>query len=274
MLKHRIFTALILAPLVLGAVLLMPSVYLATVLAVFLLLGVREWAILSGLSSAYGQLIYVMIHCLLLVGGFVLLEHPGWMPWMLSASLIWWLVILVRLYKFRPDKSLNGFNLAQSIEGMLILVPFWLSLVFIHSIPQGGPMLLVFLLLLIWSADIGAYFAGRRWGRIKLAPNISPGKTQEGLYGAIASGFFWGLVLAWWQGLSLMQVPVAILLCVVAVLMSVAGDLFESVLKRLRGVKDSGTLLPGHGGMLDRIDSLTAAAPIFLLGLILMGQKV
>lgn len=129
-----------------------------------------------------------------------------------------------------------------------------------------------FLLMLIWIADIGAYFTGRHWGRIKLAPKISPGKTREGVYGALVGALLSGVVLAWWQGLSIQQAPFAILLCILAALFSVAGDLFWSMLKRLRGVKDSSNLLPGHGGMLDRIDSLTAAAPVFLLGLITLDK--
>ncbi|MEN8178980.1 MAG: phosphatidate cytidylyltransferase [Pseudomonadota bacterium] len=272
MLKQRIFTALGLAPLVLGAVLLMPNSYLALIFAGVLLVGGREWAILSGLPSVTGQVTYLLIMSLLLVIAATLFNHSEWILWLLLASLAWWLLILIRLSRFRADSQLTGFSLPQGIEGILVLVPAWLSLVLIHRLPQDGPLLLVFLLLLIWSADIGAYFSGRRWGRVKLAPNVSPGKTREGLYGAIASALVWGLILAWWQGLELRMVPVAVILCIVTALFSVVGDLFESMVKRLRGVKDSGDLLPGHGGMLDRVDSMTAAAPVFLLGLILMEQ--
>ena len=272
MLKQRVFTALGLAPLVLAAVLLMPNPYLAIVFAGVLLVGGREWAVLSGLPGLPGQLIYLLIICLLLAASSVFLDRSGWITGFLLLSLGWWLLVLYRLSRFRSDSQLTGFNLLQCIEGILVLIPAWLALVMIHGLPHDGPLLLVFLLLLIWSADIGAYFSGKRWGRVKLAPRVSPGKTREGLYGAIVSAFCWGVILAWWQGLEPQWVPLAIVLCVLTALFSVVGDLFESMLKRQRGVKDSGHLLPGHGGMLDRIDSLTAAAPIFFLGLKLMEQ--
>lgn len=274
MLKQRIFTALALAPLVLGAVLLMPNSYLALVFVVILLLGAREWAILSGLPKITGQLSYILVISVFLAAAASIMNQSEWILGLLTASVVWWVVILIRLIRFRGNAQLTGFNLSQGIEGILVLAPAWLSLVLIHRLPQDGPALLVFLFLLIWSADIGAYFAGRRWGRVKLAPQVSPGKTREGVYGAIAGALLWGLILAWWQGMGLQMVLVAVFLCVVTALFSVVGDLFESMLKRQRGMKDSGELLPGHGGMLDRIDSLTAAAPVFLLGLILMEQML
>lgn len=272
MLKQRIFTALVLAPLVLGAVLLMPTNSLALVFAGIVLVGGREWAILSGLPKVSGQLSYILVISFCILAAASILNQSEWILWVLSASVVWWMASLIRLLRLRGVTQLNGFKLLQGIEGILVLVPAWFSLVLIHRLPQDGPELLVFLLLLIWSADIGAYFTGRRWGRVKLAPQVSPGKTREGVYGALSAALVWGLILAWWQGKGLHMYPLVVLLCVLTALFSVVGDLFESMLKRQRGVKDSGELLPGHGGMLDRIDSLTAAAPVFLLGLMLMGQ--
>jgi phosphatidate cytidylyltransferase len=136
----------------------------------------------------------------------------------------------------------------------------------LHQNGEEGPLLLLFLLVLIWVADSGAYFAGHRWGKRKLAPVISPGKSWEGVYGALVGASLCGAVLAWYQqdeAGALWLIPVS----VVTVAISVVGDLFESILKRRMDMKDSGNLLPGHGGMLDRIDSLTAAAPVFALGL-------
>lgn len=150
--------------------------------------------------------------------------------------------------------------------GPIVLTPLWTALVALHGNGEDGPSSVLFLMILIWVADSGAYFAGRQWGRNKLAPVISPGKTWEGVYGAVFGALICGLLLAWYrsdiEGFHWL-VPV----CVITVLMSVVGDLFESVMKRKMDMKDSGTLLPGHGGVLDRIDSLTAAAPVFVLGL-------
>jgi phosphatidate cytidylyltransferase len=131
---------------------------------------------------------------------------------------------------------------------------------------EFGPGYVLFLFLLIWVADIGAYFAGRRWGRRKLALAISPGKTWEGAVGAGAAALAFALAGAAALGLG-SRWPGFVAICMVTVGFSIAGDLFESMMKRQRGLKDSGSLLPGHGGVLDRVDSLTAAAPVFLLGL-------
>jgi phosphatidate cytidylyltransferase len=132
----------------------------------------------------------------------------------------------------------------------------------------------LFLLLLIWTADIAAYFVGRRLGRVKLAPVVSPGKTREGVYGALAGACLGGLALGWVQSLGIPATLLAAFVCAITVLLSVVGDLYESLLKRRRGLKDSSNLLPGHGGLLDRIDSVTAAAPAFALGIALMGGMV
>lgn len=272
MLRQRVLTALVLAPLVLWMVLAMPNSYLALVLAGVLLVGGGEWAKLSGVSSSWGRAVFILLLALSMVLAELVFSNPGWIVWLLIGSLFWWLLVLIRLLRFRGDRLLSGVNYLQLFEGMIVLLPAWLALVHIHKIPQDGPYLLVFLLLLIWSADIGAYFSGRRWGRVKLAPVVSPGKTREGVYGAMLGALACGLVLAWWQGEGVLNISLAILLCLLTALLSVVGDLFESMLKRQRDIKDSGSLLPGHGGMLDRIDSLTAAAPLFLLGLIVLGK--
>lgn len=274
MLKQRIFTALVLAPLVLSAVVWTPNSGLALIFALILLVGGREWAVLSGFAKPLEQLGYGLVLAVVLLASAFLLQQTRWIPWLLAGSVLWWLVVILRLSRFRATESLSGFSLTQALEGIVVLVPAWISLVLIHGLVHDGPVLLVLLLMLIWSADVAAYFAGRQWGRRKLAPQVSPGKTREGVFGALAAAIVWGLIFAWWQGISIKMASLAVLLCLVTVIFSVVGDLFESMVKRQRGVKDSGELLPGHGGMLDRIDSLTAAAPVFLLGLTLMGRDL
>jgi phosphatidate cytidylyltransferase len=138
----------------------------------------------------------------------------------------------------------------------------------------AGPQWLMYGLMLVWVADIGAYFSGKRFGKNKLAPAISPGKTREGLYGAVASVSVYTVIAAYYFGLDIITAANLLLLAVVLTLVSVAGDLYESILKREHGVKDSGTILPGHGGMLDRIDSVLAAMPVFMVGRELLLQPV
>lgn len=272
MLKQRVVTASILAPLALWAVLKMPNQYLMLFMALLLLLGGIEWAKLAGATQWFEKILFLMVLVLCMVAvAYVTTLQTDLILWIMAANLLWWLVVLVRLGKFTGNDKLTGVNLSQLLEGIIVLVPAWLGLVAIHRMPHDGPLLLVFLLILIWSADIGAYFVGRRWGRVKLAPRISPGKTREGVYGAMLTALVCGLILAWWQKEELTAYPFAVLLCLSTTLISVVGDLFVSMLKRQRGVKDSGHILPGHGGLLDRIDSLTAATPIFLMGLMLMG---
>jgi phosphatidate cytidylyltransferase len=271
MLKQRIITALILAPLVIAAVLLLPTAALAPLMALVVAIGAREWAVLSGIGSTMGQVGYSLILLLLMLGMLYLMPPDGFL-WVVVFGVLWWLSALYRLTRFRGvETAVIGFEPLRAVEGVAVLVPAWLALVMLHGLPQSGPLLLLFLLILIWSADIGAYFAGHRFGRHKLAPQVSPGKTREGVYGAMVSALLCGLFLAWWQGVDFGRTPLVLILCLATMLFSVVGDLFESLLKRGRNMKDSGTLLPGHGGMLDRIDSLTAAAPVFMLGLTLFG---
>jgi phosphatidate cytidylyltransferase len=154
----------------------------------------------------------------------------------------------------------------------LLTAMAWIALVRLHALPSGGPVLVLTLLILVWLADSAAYFTGRAFGRHRLAPVVSPGKTVEGLAGAMAGAAALGSALAGLGVVDSAGVMITIALCVVVAVLSVAGDLFESFAKRAAGQKDSGHLLPGHGGVLDRIDSLIAAAPVFVLGLLLLWR--
>ncbi|MEJ2618668.1 MAG: phosphatidate cytidylyltransferase [Candidatus Thiodiazotropha sp.] len=270
MLKQRVITALILAPLVISSVLLLPTVYVALMLAIVVLVGSREWARLSGFSRLPQQLLYAL-SMLILLGGSYLWMPDSWTPAIISFAVLWWCFVLLRIMRFKSDQKPSENSMLKALEGMVVLFPAWLALVTLHQIPDFGPGLMLFVLMLIWSADVGAYFAGHRWGSNKLAPQVSPGKTREGVYGAMVSALLCGGVLLWWLGTSGVQSILILILCLITMLSSVVGDLFESLLKRQLGMKDSGTLLPGHGGMLDRIDSLTAASPVFLFGLTLLG---
>lgn len=269
MLRQRVLTALaIVVPLVL-LILLAPSWLFGLVVLLVVGMGAQEWAQLSGFATAGARVAFAATIPALLALLMLLWWQAGWSVWhlaVLAAALIWWLLVFIGLAWYRPgllDAASGRFLLRAS--GLLTLVPAGMALLWLHD---HAPLLVLYLVALVAAADSGAYFVGRQFGRSKLAPDISPGKTREGLLGALFAAVIVALVAAWLFGLAQMDALVFGLLGVVVALASVAGDLQESVLKREAGAKDSGSLLPGHGGILDRIDSLTAAAPVFLFGLL------
>lgn len=274
MLKQRLITALILIPIFLGIVFLLPSPLVATALAVVVLYGAWEWGGLIQLDSRAENLLLVSGVLNILWLGYLFSGSFVVVTLVLFAALLWWCLAAWWIWQFEAERDIPyGRYVERDVAaGLLTLVPAWLALIALHANPVLGPRYVVFLLVLIWVADSGAYFVGRRFGRHKLAPLASPGKTWEGVAGALLAS----LLVAWIGTLALdvgkdMRLEF-VMICVVTSIFSIVGDLFESMGKRRAGVKDSGALLPGHGGVLDRIDSLTAAAPVFLLGLILIGN--
>jgi phosphatidate cytidylyltransferase len=267
-LRQRTLTALVLAPLVLASVLYLPTGWLALVLAVVVLMGAWEWTTLAGLSAPGGRGGYLGLVALGLAALWPL-HLWGLGAWLLAPVALGWLGLTLVLARVREIPQAQGSDSGLLCLGFPVLLGPWLALLDLDAKPDG-PYLVLFLLLLIWGADIAAYFGGRRWGRTKLAPALSPGKTWAGAYAGLVAAAGAGVILALllgvgpWRGLAL------VLVCLVTAVISVVGDLFESLLKRRRGLKDSGNLLPGHGGILDRIDSMTAAAPVFTLGLWLL----
>ncbi|NOY62238.1 MAG: phosphatidate cytidylyltransferase [Gammaproteobacteria bacterium] len=282
MLKQRLITASILIPLVVWGIFSLSNATFAWILAVIVLAGAMEWAALIGLTQPLQRALYAALVALCMAVAFLLSKVSGGALFgVLLPALLWWLVALGWLARSdgarNPAVANRAMGRALLIDcgvGIVLLVPAWLALVLLHGM-DGGPGYLLFLMVMIWAADSGAYFSGRRWGRSKLAPSISPGKTWEGVAGGLAlvtllALLGGGMLFGFSIGGLLLFLP----LCLLVVLFSVAGDLFESMFKRRIGVKDSGRLLPGHGGVLDRIDSLTAAAPLFLLVLLVMGLSL
>ena len=273
MLKQRLLTAAILIPLVIWGLLSLSTLTIGWILALFVLLGGWEWARLIGLTSAAARAAYALfvVVMLWLAQQFVLSVESALLTILLLAG-AWWLVGSSMVFRYRGETGLGSADrILGAVIGLLVLVPTWVALTHLHSYSAQGPALVLFLMVLIWGADSGAYFVGRKWGKRKLAPHVSPGKSIEGVVGGMAASAVIAVI-----GIALFDMPLAnafwfIPLCFVVVVFSVIGDLFESLFKRRVGVKDSGQLLPGHGGVLDRIDSLTAAAPIFTLGLTLFG---
>ncbi|GAA5128024.1 phosphatidate cytidylyltransferase [Alloalcanivorax gelatiniphagus] len=264
MLKLRVITALVLLPVVLGAVFGLERLPFAVVAGAFFLVGGWEWAGMIGALSRPLRLLWCLSLALLMVATEVF--RPAWLFTLLP---LWWLLALVAVLGY-PRNAGYWFRPAVMVPvGWLVLVPSWMAVVELQdhgALGLAGPWALLFILVWVWAADTGAYFAGRALGRHKLAPRVSPGKTVEGLIGGallallvVAAVFYTGWLEA--------RLPALMLVALLTVLASVLGDLFESMVKRQRGIKDSGTVLPGHGGMLDRIDSVTAALPVALAGL-------
>lgn len=270
MLRQRLITAALLILVVGGGTFALSSWQLGIIFAMFVLAGAWEWSGLTGIGGTPARIFYLILVLLALLGAWWVGRRQDGLLGALLLALAWWSAVAVGLTRYRG--SADGVTWAvplRALAGMLTLVPAWMALVALHDSGPDGPAWLLYLLTLVWVADSGAYFAGRNWGRVKLAPRLSPGKTREGLYGALAASVVFALA----SGLVVfrfasMQMAAFVGLSLVTVLYSVIGDLFESMIKRLTGVKDSGSLLPGHGGVLDRVDSLAAAAPVFLLGLI------
>ena len=263
MLKQRIITAAILLPVALIGFFLLEGLAFALFIGVVVSLGAWEWARMAGCIGQPARVGYALLVVVLLA---VLYRLPALAPWLLAASVIWWIAATTLVLNY-PDSQRHWRGRAGSLViGLLILLPAWQALLVLKQWPQGN-WLIVAVMVLVWVADIGAYFSGRRFGRRKLAPQVSPGKSWEGLVGGLLVTLGVGLYRGW----SARELVLALLGATVVVLISVVGDLTESMFKRSAGIKDSSQLLPGHGGVMDRIDSLTAAVPVFAVLLWLAG---
>lgn len=268
MTRVRFFTALFLTIPVVLLILFFPTPFFALFVLLVLVLAAREWATLLNRTHFFLRWGFVAGIVFLTWTGWVLSERHGEavLGILLLLAAVWWLVVAFSLpfYGSGQFQSSSGHWILR-MAGIFTLVPAGVTLIWMHAL---HPWLVLYVMLLVAFADTGAYFAGRRWGRNALAPSVSPGKTREGVFGAFLAVFVLAILTAWWLNISSLDALVFVLLSLLVMLVSVVGDLFESLLKRECGAKDSGSLLPGHGGVLDRIDSLTAAAPVFLFGLL------
>jgi phosphatidate cytidylyltransferase len=265
MLKQRILTAAVLLPLFLIALFLLPNLYWSVVTTALLGLAAHEWARLAGYLGP-GRWIYPAV----LVAGalaVVAAEHsllrqpfiysaPGRLFYGLAA-VVWLAIVPAWLYFRWPVRD----PVLLALTGALVLLPCWHALAWL----QLTPIRLLAVMGVVWTADIAAYFTGRAFGRHKLAPRVSPGKTWEGVGGALAAVVVYWSALSWAQPDLSRHFVAGLALVVLLAAVGIVGDLFESWMKRLAGLKDSGTLLPGHGGLLDRVDALTSALPLAAL---------
>ena len=267
MLRIRILTASILGGGLLVSLFLLPPQFTVLVFAAVLTLAAWEWAGFGRVHGQAARLAYVVGVAALLWVSLDWTRSAAHLRIFLGAACVWWLIAFLWLAlapgRHRPDVAL--------LCGVPVLVPTFIALARVQLSVRGfarGPEMVLWMLLLVFAADIGAYFAGRSLGRHKMAPRVSPGKTWEGAIGGLISVALVALV-----GAARLGLPVLAGIafgCAVGIF-SVIGDLTESMFKRAAGLKDSGTLLPGHGGILDRIDSVTAAAPLYALGLLGAG---
>jgi len=266
-LEERIRTALILGALLIVVLFVLPVWATVVVVTVALLAGAWEWSAFIGRSGQVGlaaRLLYVAAIAAAMAALSLPREPLLAESTVLAIAIAWWCVAFAWVV-LAPGRAPPP---TGAIAGVLTLVPAWYALVHLRLDFALGAEWLLFVLVLVTAADSGAYFTGRRFGRVKLAPRVSPGKTWEGVFGGLVAGCIAAWAGALWFGL---PVPAFLVLAVAVIVFAIVGDLLESQLKRSAGVKDSGTLFPGHGGMLDRIDSLTAAAPVLLAGLHVLG---
>jgi len=282
MTRTRLNAALVMAPVAIAAILLLPTDWMLVLAAVVFLLGLWEWFDLAEIDDTLARSVLLVAHVAVMAAlvwasrssdgfSFVLLKLVT------VIGVGWWLLALAWLgrYKFASDHDTHArvFKLAA---GALAVIPAWCALAWIHASEPNGHRWLLTALMVVWAADTGAYFSGRKFGGKlfkgrKLAPKISPNKTVECLVGGLLLGMVVGVVFSLFAGASAAQLPAVALVALLAVLFSVIGDLFESLLKRHVGVKDSGHLIPGHGGILDRLDGVLAALPAFALGKAVLG---
>lgn len=267
MLKYRLLTALILIPLIIISIWYLPMPWFALLIAVAVIAASWEWSALVGFQSHVGRGFYTLIIVAALVITYYLPIH-----WVLFAALVAWLWAAAAVISYALGGSAVGmqYPFLKGIMGLFALVPCWLAINVVRE-TLGGPFWLFFGLMLVWATDTGGYVAGRLWGKRPLARRVSPNKTWEGFIGGIVLTLIIAVVVSLIFNTSPYEIFLICVLAFIVALFAVLGDLLESLLKREVGLKDSGVLLPGHGGVLDRVDSLMAALPIFALGSLLLG---
>lgn len=263
MLRTRILTALFLGALLLLGLFELPRLWAVAAFGAVFTLAAWEWAGFGALRAFKAKSAYTAAIAALMCLSYAWTHRASYLIMLLAAACAWWVIAFLWLY-LAPERHQPALAL---LCGVPVLVPAFVALAHLAASTSGfagGPQAVLWLVLLVCAADIGAYFAGRSFGRHKLAPRVSPGKTWEGAAGGLIM-----VILVAWAGAAYFALPVPFMLafgCGVGVF-SIVGDLTESMFKRAASLKDSSTLLPGHGGLLDRLDSITAAAPLYALGL-------
>ncbi|PKI02646.1 phosphatidate cytidylyltransferase [Glaciecola sp. 33A] len=278
MLKQRIITALILAPLAILAILFLPVEEFKIAVAGVVALGAYEWANMSGITGRVSKASFMSL--IVLICGVLIFAVDGQEVWyqgelnsiyktILGIAAVWWAVSLGMILTYPKYSSVWTQNVPiRAAFGVLTLIPTWVAVISLRNNlyevdPFYGASLIFYVLGIVWAADIGAFFVGVKFGKHKLRPNVSPGKSIEGLFGGVMASLAIIAFAALHYQFEASRMGLHLLIGIITVAVSALGDLNESMFKRCAGIKDSGRLLPGHGGIMDRIDSLTAAFPIF-----------
>ncbi len=271
MLKQRVITAVILLPLVVAAILFLDKGQFSMFAFIPLIaIGGWEWTRLLLLEDVPKKRNLYMLG-LAVMAGFAYFLNGWFYQLIIVLALVWWVIAFVLLITYKRESTLFMHRpWIFATAGFVVLVSAWWFLGKLHGF---NPQWVLYLILLTVIADTGAYFSGKKFGKHKLAPELSPGKTVEGALGGLVGVFVWSILAAWY-----FQVPTNlwvyfILLSQITAIVSIAGDLFISMMKRESGFKDSGNILPGHGGILDRVDSQLAALPVFTSGLVWAGLQ-
>lgn len=269
MLKQRIFTSLILAPLIIWGIYALPQNIFTIIMAAVTAMGAWEWSKICQLEKHISRILYIIS---ILVVSLAVIRFSSQSNIVLISLLlicIWWIAVVIRLIQYRTVKLEEKQNrINDMLAGFFALSGCLVTLVLLRE--KYSAHFMVALMFLVWGADTFAYFAGKKFGKTKLLPEISPGKTIEGVWGAFTGALIIGSIAGALIGVSGTDLFWFVTICFITVIFSIAGDLHESLYKRKAHIKDSGSLLPGHGGIMDRIDSLTAAAPVYLSGLVLL----
>lgn len=272
MLAQRLLTGGVFAILAASLIVFAPALLMDLVIALLILAAAWEWSALSGLSARSARAGFVLAAAVALVLA-AWLAGPGstGLQPLLAAGAAIWLLATAGVLAYPRGAGLWGSVPARLLMGLLVLVPPWIAVLHIRML-EHGEYLLVLAIALVAFVDIGGYFAGRAFGGPKLLPRVSPAKTWSGFAGGLGASLLLALAVAQGTGMATERLPDWLLVCTLTALVSVVGDLLESMVKRHSGIKDSGSLLPGHGGLFDRLDSLTAGLPVFALGHLIAGD--
>lgn len=270
MLLHRLLTAALLIPFVIWFCLYFSTPLFEAVVALIIALAAWEWSNLSGRLTPMRRSLYVISTLVIYLLSYELTKFNWFLYTLLITANLGWILAFINLLRYEKTPQRKLLNpLISSLIGWGVLIPAGVGIVTLHAHSHSPQLWQLYLLILIWTADSGAYFVGKQWGKHPLAPNISPKKTWEGVFGGLLLSNLFIISYGLYLGNTLKGMMTWLLLSNLTLVASVIGDLFESLMKRHSDLKDSGQLLPGHGGILDRIDSLTAAIPVFTLGILL-----